>query len=651
MNENWKRIDLESLAESCDLECKAAQGRDGRGELPEDIWKSYSAMANADGGVILLGVREKPRGIFTVLGLTDVERVRKALWDNLHNRKQISINLLTESDVAPVTMEGRTLLRIRVPRAARQQRPVHLGGNPLDATYLRRHEGDYLADDETVRRMLAERVEDSRDERVLKGFDFSDLDMGTAAGYRNRFAAVKPGHPWTDLALPDFLECIGAFGKSREADYSGLRLAGLLMFGRAEVIRDALPYYMVDYQERPEPKAENRWIDRLVPDGSWSGNLYDFFRRVYQKLTADLKVPFQLQDGQRVDDTPIHEALREALTNTLIHADYSGRASVLVVKRPDMFGFRNPGRMRIPPSLAIRGGNSDCRNRRLQTMFQLVGYGDHAGSGLPKIYKNWAGQHWRHPRLFEVADPEQTRMELRMSSLISKEVIEALTNQFGSLFTTLPETSRVALIIAQAEGEVSHDRLKQITTEHRADLTKLLRSLVRNGLLVSEGTGRGTVYHLPGQGEATAFDLLAYQDRPIERPNPSPIPPELISIPQGLTSIPPELARQSPRIAAYLTWTEVPEDLQDLLMALAKPVSVVRRVNPQILRGVVLQLCTGRYLGRHVLAHLLRRNADDLLKRTLNPMVESGLLRQGRAAGSDPRQAYIASSTALDELM
>jgi len=174
-----------------------------------------------------------------------------------------------------------------------------------------------------------------------------------------------------------------------------LRLAGLLMFGRAESIRDALPRYIVDYQERAEARVDQRWIDRLVPNSSWSGNVYAFFRTVYQKLTADLKAPFQLHEGQRLDDTPVHEALdealREALVNTLIHADYSGRVSVLVVKQPDMFGFRNPGRMRIEPELAVLGGNSDCRNRRLQTMFQLVGYGDHAGSGLPKIYKNWAG--------------------------------------------------------------------------------------------------------------------------------------------------------------------------------------------------------------------------------------------------------------------
>lgn len=239
-------------------------------------------MANADGGIILLGVQEKPRGTFHALGLANVERVRKALWDNLHNRKQVSVNLLGEQDVVPIEIDDKTALRIQVPRAARQHKPVHIGSNPFGGTFLRRYEGDYQADDETVRRLLAERVEDSRDERVLRHFSFNDLDVDTVAAYRNRFAAVRPGHVWSDLPILEFLERIGAFGGNREEGYDGLRIAGLLMFGRAEVIRDALPHYMVDYQERPEAKTEKRWVDRLVPDGTWSGNLYDFFRRVYQ---------------------------------------------------------------------------------------------------------------------------------------------------------------------------------------------------------------------------------------------------------------------------------------------------------------------------------------------------------------------------------
>ena len=649
MSEDLDNLDLTSLSESCDLECKAAQGRDGRGELPEDFWKSDSAMANADGGVILLGVQEKPRGQFTAVGLQDVERVRKALWDNLHNRKQVSANLLNEEAIAPITIEDKTVLRVQVPRAVRQAKPVHLGSNPFGGTYLRRYEGDYPADDETVRRMLAERVEDSRDEKVLKGFDFSDLDMDTVAAYRNRFAAVKSGHVWSDLPLPEFLEKIGAFGKNREEGYTGLRLAGLLMFGRAEVIRDALPHYMVDYQERPEPKAEKRWIDRLVPDGSWSGNVYDFFRKVYQKLTADLKVPFQLQDGQRVDDTPVHEALREALANTLIHADFSGRVSVMVVKRPDMFGFRNPGLMRIPPALAVTGGNSDCRNRRLQTMFQLVGYGDHAGSGLPKIYRNWAGQHWRRPVLYELQQPEQTLMELRMSSLVPDDVLAELQGRLGERFAVLPELARMTLITASAEGMVNHARLREISTEHPADITKMLANLVRDGLLSTDGTGRGMVYFLPWQKQHNV--AFSFEATPLTSAGLGGIPPESSSIPPELSALPPEssaITHEQPDLNLYVEWSQLPPALQSELENIALAVSKQKRVSPDLLKTTILALCAGRYLGRRVLAHLLNRNYDDLMKRTLAPLVESGQLQPAFPSSSNPKQAYTTKPNTID---
>lgn len=638
--------ELAGLAEAYDLECKAAQGRDGRGEVPEDFWKSYSAMANADGGIILLGVQEKPRGEFKALGITDVERLRKAIWDNLHNRKQISINLLTEQAIQPIKVDGKTVLRIEVPRAPRQAKPVHLGSNPLGGTYLRRYEGDYPADDETVRRMLAERVEDSRDERILKGFDFSDLDMDTVSAYRNRFSAVRPGHVWADLPVPEFLESIGAVGKNREEGYSGLRLAGLLMFGRAEVIRDALPHYMVDYQERPEAKTEKRWVDRLVPDGSWSGNIYDFFRKVYQKLTADLKIQFQLKDGQRIEDTPVHEALREALVNTLIHADFSGRVSVLVVKRPDMFGFRNPGLMRISPELAIHGGNSDCRNRRLQTMFQLVGYGDHAGSGIPKIYSNWANRHWRRPVLYEMREPEQTLMELRMTSLVPEETIAELEAHIGERFHMLSDSERMALIIASSEGLVNHARLLEVCTDHRADVSKMLAKLAREELLQSDGVGRGMVYFLPWQRERedALFDLRTNVAHLVKG---SAIPQELNAIPPELGVIPPELSAIPPELRPqYLDWEDLPAELQSELLMLSSPVREKRRVSPEVMQQAVLNLCQGRFIGRRVLAHLLARNADDLLKRILNPMVQAKTLIPAFASTSNPKQAYMAAEPA-----
>ena len=90
--------------------------------------------------------------------------------------------------------------------------------------------------------------------------------------------------------------------------------AGLLMFGdESDIVRE-YPRYFLDYRE--EYDDVHRWTDRVISSsGDWSGNVFDFYFRVYNKLQLDLKVPFEMDGIYRVDDTPVHRALREALAD------------------------------------------------------------------------------------------------------------------------------------------------------------------------------------------------------------------------------------------------------------------------------------------------------------------------------------------------
>ncbi|HRH16224.1 MAG TPA: ATP-binding protein [Aquabacterium sp.] len=119
--------DLGLLRESHELECKLAQGQSGQGEVPKDFWPTYSAMANAHGGMVLLGVREK-NGTFSVAGLSNPAKVRADLFNNLNNRAKVSVNLLTEADVQEVVLDGQSILAVHIPQATRQQKPVFLNG-------------------------------------------------------------------------------------------------------------------------------------------------------------------------------------------------------------------------------------------------------------------------------------------------------------------------------------------------------------------------------------------------------------------------------------------------------------------------------------------------------------------------------------------
>jgi ATP-dependent DNA helicase RecG len=479
-----------------DFEVKAAQGRDGRGEVPGSVWETYAAMANTQGGEIVLGVAERNDGGLDVLGLQNPERVVRTFWNLINNRQIVSVNLLRNDDVQIVEEAGTAVLHVIVPRASREQRPVYTGPNPLTGTFRRNHEGDYRCSEREVRRMIADAEQDQRDARILPGYTLGDLDTDSLGAYRNEFRSANPNHVWLTLDDHGLLEQLGGWRRDRESGEEGLTLGGLLMFGTLRAILDAVPDYVLDYREVMPGDPGIRWTDRVTTDGTWSGNLYGFYRRAFVRLVDGLRVPFQTDAGRRVDETPVHRALKEALVNALIHADYSASTPILVLKEHGQFSFRNPGALRIPPERVRAGGTSDCRNRNLQKMFQMIGAAEQAGSGFPTILGAWKDQHWRPPSLIESFEPEHVTLRLSTASLLPEEVLTRLEARFGEAFRALDEPSRTTLATAAIEGRVTNGRLQELLDMHPSALTHLLRALVQEGFLLSHSQRRWTYYTL-----------------------------------------------------------------------------------------------------------------------------------------------------------
>jgi len=162
--------DIAALRESFDIECKLAQGRDGKGALSKDVWETYSAFANAQGGDIFLGIKELKDQTFELAGIEKPQKVIDELWTCLNNSQKVSGNILRERWVKVFTIDGKNVIQIHVPQAPRKQKPVYIKGNPLNGTYKRLNSADLLQSEEVVRRMMAEQIEESRDTEILKGF-------------------------------------------------------------------------------------------------------------------------------------------------------------------------------------------------------------------------------------------------------------------------------------------------------------------------------------------------------------------------------------------------------------------------------------------------------------------------------------------------
>jgi len=580
-----------SWEESDDLEFKSAKGG-----LPKSLWETYSAMANTRGGVILLGVENDG----SVSGVDNSATIKSDFWNTINNRGKVSINLLNNEDIQDVSHPNGILLAIRVPRATRYQGPVYIGQNPLKGTYRRNAEGDYRCTEQEVSRMLADRAEEPADSRVLEHYTLEDLDLPSLQQYRQRFASLKPTHPWLGEDDKGLLNKLGGWRLCRTTRVQGVTVAGLLMFGREEALREALPQYHVDYREKLSDDPEIRWTDRLTLDGTWPGNLFQFYLRVVQRLASDLKLPFQLDsDLLRKGETVVHVAIREALVNALIHADYQGQGGIVIEKYQDRLEFSNPGSLLISFDQLLHGNISECRNKSLQTIFTMIGAAEKAGSGVDKIRMGWSSQHWRSPMIREQVQPDRVLWILPMVSLIPEESLARLRRRFGEKFSSFNKMEIQALVTADIEGFVDNARMRQITNCHAMDITLLLQSLVSKEALIQEGQGRWTRYSLPF--------------------HPDSVHNEGDSIHNEKDSVHKEMNYSVHK-------GEIPSDQWDILWEIANPAREKKRLSTEEMEEIILKLCKDRWLTRIQLSKLVSRNSDGLRSRFLTPMVQHNLL-------------------------
>ena len=481
--------------ETAEVEFKSAKGG-----FPKSFWETYSAFANTHGGTIVLGVKEKD-SVFTLNNLTDgdVEKLQKDFWSGVHNKNTINVCLLKNSDVEVAEIEGHKVIMFYIPQAQRDQRPVHCTQDAFSGTFRRNYEGDYLCSNAEVRRMFADAdITRPADGRILKNYSWDDIDLPSLEQYRRLFATAKPSHPWHVLSNEELIRKLGGYRKDRESGEEGFTLAGMLMFGKYESIIDqsCAPKFFPDYKEIPADTTTARWIDRVCPDGTWEANLFQFYRRVLPKLQQVIPTPFRLEGNQRQDETPAHEALREAFANLCVHADYSEESSLIVNRYPHKIVFSNPGVMLISKQQFYQGGESVCRNTSLQQMFMMIGSAEKAGSGVDKILKGWETLNWKRPYPIEKAQPNKVELVMPLESLLDEKVLAELDRLFGKRMKTVDSNVRIVLSMALTEEVINNERLREALAMHPSDITHLLQHLCQEGFLASSGRGRGTVYRL-----------------------------------------------------------------------------------------------------------------------------------------------------------
>ena len=229
--------------------------------------------------------------------------------------------------------------------------------------------------------------------------------------------------------------------------------------------------------------GEERYSDRLTYDGRWENNLYQFFSIVLPKMTFDLPRPFRMEGLQRVDDTPQHKAVREAFTNSIIHADLMMDAGILrIEKHDDRLCFRNPGLLRLPIEQIYEGGNSKARNPRIQNMLRMVGFGENIGSGFPKIIAAWKETGWGEPELKNKIEVDEVELVLPVS---------ATANSIKDSQKSSQKSSQKIIELIQENPNVTTSEMAEKIGVTRRAIAKITGALQAEGIIRRVGPDKG----------------------------------------------------------------------------------------------------------------------------------------------------------------
>lgn len=480
--------EIKVLNENNQIEFKKAKGG-----LPNSLWTSYSAFANTNGGTIVLGIYEPQKNVYVsaMLSEAEVNDLHKKFWDTINNTLKVSINILVDKDVYIDTYEDYYVLVIKVKRANRYDKPVYINGNVYNGTFRRNNEGDYHCNKPEIDLMIKDASNVPTDKTCLEDFTLDDLNQESILAYKQMLKATSPNHIFLTMSDENFYLNLGVAKKNNDGQIR-LTRAGLLMFGKEYRITDEFSNYYLDYQDHREETPELRWIDRVQSfSGDWSGNVFDFFFKVYNKLIQDIFIPFKMEGVQRIDDTIMHKALREALCNTLTNADYYGQRGVVIKKFKDKIEFSNPGVLRMSIDEILEGGNSDPRNPTILKIFSLIKIGERAGTGFQTILYAIKTLKYQIPMIVEKYNPDRTKITLFLTNKLNLK--QNILNESTIMDELLQDEIKIIELIKNKE-KITRKDIEEKFSFGKTKSSILLKKLVEKQIIQVKGNGKNTYY-------------------------------------------------------------------------------------------------------------------------------------------------------------
>lgn len=438
--------------------------------LHRTLRETVVCLANARGGTIVLGVRDRRRSrqdAIEGVGRYDLAGLRRAIYDGTEPHILVEIGELIEP-------EGRLLL-VHVPKGM----PPHTTSDGVAKIRIGKECKPLTG--RTFAQLLASGGQTDPTGEIVPRVDENDLDPSEVAELRKVIRREAQSADLARLADHDLLSALGLVVGD------DVTLAGLLLVGKAEALLRYAPQHEVTF-------LRYRSATRYDQRSDLRGPLLAILRAMEQLVSVHNRVKVIQEEGFGQLEFPdlSWEVAREAVLNAVTHRDYFLRQGVQVALYRDRLEVVSPGGFvgGITPENVLRHPPIH-RNELLARAFQAIGLVNRVGIGVDRIYRGLLELGKDVPRYS--ADEAHVRLIVPLETHEGFALFVAAENRRGQSL----DLDDLLLLRALARAP-SLDRwlaadVLQLAEDEAAERLVRLREA---GYLAVRGRGRGTSYTL-----------------------------------------------------------------------------------------------------------------------------------------------------------
>lgn len=419
-----------------------------KAEVVGDICKEVIAFANTRGGTLYIGVSNDGN----VVGVKNADQVILQLNNMIRDSIKPDVTMFVGYETQHVS--DKDIIAVTIQKGT--DRPYYLGSKGLkpSGVYVRNGTSSDPATDTAIRRMIKETDGDSFE-------SMRSLEQNLS------FEAAEK--QFEKQNIPFDTAKMQTLGMISDGIYSNVAL----------LLSDQCPSTIKAATFSGEDKGS--FQDRREFDGS----LFQQMEELYSYLDMRNQTKATFDGLYRIDtrDYP-EDALREALLNSLVHRDYSFRASALVCVYADRIEFVSVGG--LPSGIELDDimlGLSVCRNPKLAAIFYRLQLIEAYGTGMPKIMNAYTETELK-PKIEVSSNAFKITLPNRNTG----------ANHTETLVGTLKSEEKRILDFIGSHGHIVRSDVDRLLDVSQATANRILKRMVAEGLIYQDGNGRKTKY-------------------------------------------------------------------------------------------------------------------------------------------------------------